>query len=48
MLMNAWDPTIALKGPNAVTLLVVITVYAQKDSKEMGKIMEQDALRNLA
>jgi len=34
-------------GPNAVTLPVVITVYAQKDLKEMDKNMEQDALTNL-
>jgi len=46
--MNAWGTTIALMGPNAVTLLVVITVYAQKDLKEMEKNMEQDAVPNLA
>lgn len=49
MLMNAWDPRpIALMGQYVITFLVVIIVHARKDLKEMGKMMDQDAVPNLA
>lgn len=44
--MNAWNPTIVLMGQHASTFLEAITVYARKDMKETGKVMEQDAVQN--
>ena len=44
--MSAGNPTLALKKQNATTFLAATTVRVQEDTKEMGKLLEKDAVPN--
>jgi hypothetical protein len=45
MLMIAWNPNTVLRRRDASIVPEATIVYAQKDMRETGKIMEQDAVR---